>query len=171
MLGAFGAYIKTITALTIFSAMVCILLPDGSSRKYVELVLGIMILTAVLGPMIKLFHLSDAQVGWDGFRRVVEAEHIMPAAECYTQAERQSLERAYSHVLEKRIEEDMRQVFDDISWIQVDIQGGDYGDFGEIKELRIACKEEQKDAVMLYVSMRYGLDDGIITAGEITKER
>ena len=54
MMAAFTAYIKTITALTIFSALVGILLPEGKYRRYAELVLGVMVLGAVLRPLLRL---------------------------------------------------------------------------------------------------------------------
>ncbi|MBR6543136.1 MAG: stage III sporulation protein AF [Anaerotignum sp.] len=54
MMEAFTAYIKTITALTIFSALVGILLPEGKYRRYAELVLGIMVLGVVLEPLLRL---------------------------------------------------------------------------------------------------------------------
>ena len=54
MMETFTAYIKTITALTIFSALVSILLPEGKYRRYAELVLGIMVLGAVLDPLLRL---------------------------------------------------------------------------------------------------------------------
>lgn len=54
MMAAFTAYIKTITALTVFSAFVGILLPEGKYRRYAELVLGIMVLGAVLQPFLRL---------------------------------------------------------------------------------------------------------------------
>ena len=47
MMAAFAAYIKTITALAVFSALVGLLLPEGKYRRYTELVLGILVLTAV----------------------------------------------------------------------------------------------------------------------------
>ena len=55
MMVSFAAYIKTITALTIFSALAGILLPEGKYRRYAELVLGIMVLEAVLHPFLRLF--------------------------------------------------------------------------------------------------------------------
>lgn len=61
MMAAFAAYIKTITALTVFSALVGLLLPDGKYRRYTELVLGILVLTAVLSPLLRLF--SAAETG------------------------------------------------------------------------------------------------------------
>ena len=54
MMDAFTAYIKTVTALTIFSALADILLPEGKYRRYAELVLGIMVLEAVLAPLLGL---------------------------------------------------------------------------------------------------------------------
>ena len=54
MMDAFTAYIKTVTALTIFSALAGILLPEGKYRLYAELVLGVMVLEAVLEPLLRL---------------------------------------------------------------------------------------------------------------------
>ncbi|MDO4531386.1 MAG: stage III sporulation protein AF [Bacillota bacterium] len=54
MMEALTAYIKTITALTIFSALAGILLPAGKERRYAELVLGLMVLEAVLHPLLGL---------------------------------------------------------------------------------------------------------------------
>jgi hypothetical protein len=54
MMDAFTTYIKTVTALTIFSALAGILLPEGKYRRYAELVLGIMVLEAVLEPLLGL---------------------------------------------------------------------------------------------------------------------
>ena len=54
MMDAFTAYIKTVTALTIFSALAGILLPEGKYQRYAELVLGIMVLEAVLEPLLGL---------------------------------------------------------------------------------------------------------------------
>ena len=54
MMETFTAYIKTITALTIFSTLAGILLPEGKYRRYAELVLGIMVLGVVLEPLLRL---------------------------------------------------------------------------------------------------------------------
>lgn len=58
MMEAFAAYIKTITALSIFSALVGILLPEGKYRRYAELILGVLILTAVLHPFLRLMGMA-----------------------------------------------------------------------------------------------------------------
>ncbi len=55
MITAFIAYIKTITALTVFAAMVELLMPNGKFRQYTRWVLGLMVLTAMIQPLLKLF--------------------------------------------------------------------------------------------------------------------
>ncbi len=62
MITAFTAYIKTITALTIFSALTELLLPDGRQRRYAQLILGIFILTAVLHPFLQLMGKTEVPV-------------------------------------------------------------------------------------------------------------
>ena len=76
MMEALWAYIKTITALTVFAALTGILLPEGKDRRYAELVLGILILTTVLSPLLRLFGQTEAfclqerQMEWqDTYRR------------------------------------------------------------------------------------------------------
>lgn len=55
MMAAFAAYIKTITALSIFAALAGLLLPGGKYRRYADLVLGAMLLLAVMSPLLRLF--------------------------------------------------------------------------------------------------------------------
>ena len=54
MITALIAYIKTITALTIFSALTELLLPESRQRRYAQLILGIFVLMAVLHPLFRL---------------------------------------------------------------------------------------------------------------------
>ena len=62
MIEAFYAYIKTITALTIFSALACMLIPENSFKKYVELVLGLLVLSTIMTPFFQLFGLNDGRM-------------------------------------------------------------------------------------------------------------
>ena len=59
MMAAFAAYIKTITALTFLAALTGILLPEGKYRRYADLILGALRLTAVLSPLLRLFGAAD----------------------------------------------------------------------------------------------------------------
>ena len=55
MITVFTAYIKTITALTVFAAMAGLLMPNGKFRQYTRWVLGLMVLTAMIQPLLQLF--------------------------------------------------------------------------------------------------------------------
>ena len=72
MIAAFMAYIKTITALTIFSALTEMLLPESRQRRYAQLILGLFILTAVLQP---LFQLMGAQAAFEAVPRWEQSEY------------------------------------------------------------------------------------------------
>lgn len=59
MMEAFTAYIKTISALTVFLVAVGLLMPKGNFRQYTRWILGLLVLLAVLKPMLGLFHLEE----------------------------------------------------------------------------------------------------------------
>lgn len=59
MMEAFTAYIKTISALTVFSVAVGLLMPKGNFRQYTRWILGLLVLLAVLKPMLGLFRLEE----------------------------------------------------------------------------------------------------------------
>ncbi len=56
MVDAFTAYIKTITALTVFSVMAELLLPEGKFSAFLRPILGALVLFAVLQPLGAFFH-------------------------------------------------------------------------------------------------------------------
>ena len=62
MTEAFTAYIKTITALIVFSATASLFLPNGNFRQYTKWVLGVLVLTAMIEPIWRLFDVEDAEM-------------------------------------------------------------------------------------------------------------
>ena len=58
MLDAVTAYIKTITALTIFSILAELLLPEGRFAAFLRPVLGTLVLAAVLQPLFQVMHVE-----------------------------------------------------------------------------------------------------------------
>lgn len=56
------AYIKIIVALTIFSTMANMLMPDDNFKKYTELVLGFLILATVITPLFNLFGFTEESI-------------------------------------------------------------------------------------------------------------
>ena len=62
MTEAFTAYIKTITALIVFSATASLFLPNGTFRQYTKWVLGVLVLTAMIEPIWRLFDTENAEI-------------------------------------------------------------------------------------------------------------
>lgn len=62
MTEAFTAYIKTITALIVFSATASLFLPNGNFRQYTKWVLGVLVLTAMIEPIWRLFDVEDTEI-------------------------------------------------------------------------------------------------------------
>ncbi len=55
MLEAFSAYIKNIAVFTLFVAFAELLMPENNFKKYLSIVMGLLLLTAVLKPMLLIF--------------------------------------------------------------------------------------------------------------------
>ena len=55
MLEAFSAYIKNIAVFTLFAAFAELLMPENNFKKYLSIVMGLLLLTAVLKPMLLIF--------------------------------------------------------------------------------------------------------------------
>lgn len=156
MMQAFTAYIKTITALTIFSALVGILLPEGKYRRYGELVLGILILTAVLSPFLRLFGMGQEEFRLSSLENSIRFERELLSQDRYQQMEEERLEHTYQAVLEDEIKKDLQKSFADIRWVEADFCR-ETEEYGALKGFSIGCGTENKETVWHYAAKRYGL--------------
>lgn len=160
---ALSAYIKTITALTIFSALACMLMPEGSFRKYVELVLGVLVLTAVLNPFLRLFGTDEGHLELGLLQNQVRLEKVFLSAEEYEGIEQQRVTAAYGQVLEDRVKEDLAKKYSEIEWVNItfcqDIQDEDYG---MIESITIGCSDENAEKIQAYAAKRYGLPEDAV---------
>ena len=159
MIGTIAAYIKTITALTIFSAFVGIMMPDGNFRKYVELVLGIFVLTAVLSPLLHIFNGgAEEQAFWQW---ETEPRMAVLSEEAYIQIEQDNWERTYGQLLEESIRSDVAERFG-IKNCGVLVAFQEDGT-GRVATIEITADTDQADALRGFVSDRYDiLEDAIM---------
>lgn len=161
---ALSAYIKTITALTIFSALACMLMPEGSFRKYVELVLGVLVLTAVINPFLRIFGTDKGHMELGLIQNQVRLEKVFLSAEEYEEIEQHRVTEAYGQVLEERVKEDLAKKYNDIDWINItfcqDIEDEDYG---MIESITIGCADDNAEKIQTYTAKRYGLPEEAVT--------
>ncbi|MBM6828083.1 stage III sporulation protein AF [Anaerotignum lactatifermentans] len=149
MAEAFAAYIKTITALTLFSVMAGLLMPEGSFRKYLEMVLGVMILSAVIQP---LFHLGGALA-----LPSAQWEEDLPGEEEYAALQEKWSHDAYEAQMEEAILMDLRAEDDTVEWVRVGWdQDPDSDTYGALESLEIGGKDTQEQ-IKVYAAKRYAL--------------
>ncbi|WP_066087072.1 stage III sporulation protein AF [Anaerotignum neopropionicum] len=164
MMAALSAYIKTITALTIFSALACMLMPDGSFRKYVELVLGVLVLTAVLNPFLGIFGTDQVHMELGVLQNQVRLEKNFFSAEEYEEMEQQRVTAAYGQVLQDRVKEDLTQKYSDIEWVDVTFcEDSTDENYGMIEGIAIGCANEDAKKIQTYAAKRYGLAEEAIS--------
>ncbi|WP_304507209.1 stage III sporulation protein AF [Anaerotignum sp.] len=164
MMAALSAYIKTITALTIFSALACMLMPDGSFRKYVELVLGVLVLTAVLNPFLRIFGTDKGYMELGLLQNQARMEKYFLSSEEYEEIEQQRVTAAYGQVLEDRVKEDLAQKYLDIEWVNITFcQDIDDEDYGMIDSIVIGCADEDAGKIQTYAAKRYGLPEEAVS--------
>lgn len=160
----FGAYIKTITALTIFSALACMLMPDGSFRKYLELVLGALVLATVLQPFLQLFGGAAGDMELGILRNRLRLEETLLSPQAYLEIEQQRLDAAYAAVLEEKIEEDIRKKFPEIEWVRVDFCRDTEGEnYGMPEQITIGSGDEAAEKIHAYTAKRYGLAETAVS--------
>ena len=160
----FGAYIKTITALTIFSALACMLMPEGSFRKYVELVLGVLVLTAVLNPFLRIFGADQGRMELGILQNQARIEKKFQSAEAYEEIEEARISAAYGQVLEERVMEDLTKKYDEIEWVNVTFcQDFEDQDYGTIEGMVIGYPGDNAGKIQTYAAKRYGLTEDAVT--------
>ena len=159
-----SAYIKTITALTIFSALACMLMPEGSFRKYVELVLGILVLTAVLNPFLRIFGTDKGHMELGLIQNQVRLEKVFLSTEEYEEIEQQRMTAAYGQVLEDRVKEDLTKKYSEIDWVDITFcQDMNNEDYGMIESITIGCSDEDAEKIQTYAAKRYELPEEAVS--------
>lgn len=113
MMEAFTAYIKTIAAFTLFAAFAEMIMPEGSFKKYIHLVMGILLLTASLSPILSLFHIDawDMEVLMNKRVYGSESKNGLRESDYYSQQEQQRLMEIYGKELNSRIKSDLEKKF------------------------------------------------------------
>lgn len=163
MIEAFTAYIKTITALTLFSVLAGLLMPEGSFRKYLEMVLGIMLLAAVIQP---LFHLGEAE-----FSKIkIFEEEGLPQEEDYAVMQEKWLQEAYTKELEEGILADLQNQYSAVEWVcatwEEDMEKDTYGSLQKL----IIGGSQVTEEVRRFAAERYELPLSKVQVRTVTKD-
>lgn len=106
MMEAFTAYIKTIAAFTLFAAFAEMLMPDNSFKKYIQLIMGIMLLSVMLKPLFTAFSITDLDFEAFPYEQGDWSDALPKDREYYEALENKRIQEAYDLALkEKQTEE------------------------------------------------------------------
>ena len=150
MIPFFGAYIKTIVSFLLISVLVEIITPEGY-KKYLNLVVGIMLTMAVLNPIISfmgtnmdnLFGVIDRKTEeiWRGDERAVNSDYR---------------DILYVTIFKEQLAQSIRK---DTDAQNVEIILDESEDnFGDIYEIKLYKQEEKTDTkIKNYLAGKYGV--------------
>lgn len=151
MITAFSAYIKTIVALAIFSTLANMLMPENDFKKYVELVVGLLVLATVLTPLFKIFGISINDINYDNFENTNVTYTL--------DLEEKLLINAYKVELTEKILLDLLEQNYNILNIDVEfINDTANNNFGEISQISIECDLSDKYSFREFIANRYNID-------------
>lgn len=71
MLEAFSAYIKNIAVFTLFAAFAQLIMPENNFKKYLNFIMGLLLLIAAFQPILSLF---QKQIQYEIDQQIIQIE-------------------------------------------------------------------------------------------------
>ncbi len=166
MTEAFSAYIKTIAAFTLFAAFAEMLMPQSSFKKYIGLIIGILLLTAMLKPMLGIFFMKDVDMEALVDEKAEElGEHgILEEAAYYEDLEQRRITELYGQKLNEEIAKDLEGKFGKAFWVEAEfVQDSGNEDYGRILTVTVGGDCNQGEELKKYMAHTYDIPAERIT--------
>ena len=136
MLGAFSAYIKNIAVFILFAAFAELIMPENNFKKYISMVMGLLLITAILKPMLLVF-----QKGTD-----LEWQTIQKTVSLWTQ------QYAIENDVQKQWEYEMI-----LDIYQKELVSKQSQNYGEILTVNITGASEKEEEMKAYLKKNYDI--------------
>jgi stage III sporulation protein AF len=105
MIEVFSEYIKSIAICIIFAAFIQMLLPNNNFRKYVDLVLGLIIILVVLNPIIHIFNKNnDVDFKVFSMDSAIKNASLVNQKDIYEASQKKIILETYKQQLNEQIE-------------------------------------------------------------------
>ncbi len=158
MLEAFSAYIKNIAVFMLFAAFAEMLMPENNLKKYISLVMGLILLTIVIKPMFFVFQ-KGADLELKALQQAVSfwsEEYDIQNTENNQWNETMIL-NIYKKELEQKLQEDLQNKFHTNMTVtaQIDTQQKNYGD---ILAVTLQGEIEKEEEMREYMKKKYDID-------------
>lgn len=166
MTEAFSAYIKTIAAFTLFAAFAEMLMPESSFKKYIGLIMGVLLLTAMLKPMLGLFSMEDVDMEALVERKAEEMEKhgVLQEADYYEDLEHQQITNLYGQKLNEEISKNLEVKFGKVFWAEAEfVQDSHSEDYGRILAITVGGDYTNGEELKRYMAQTYEMTPDNIT--------
>lgn len=158
MLGAFSAYIKNIAVFILFAAFAELIMPENNFKKYISMVMGLLLITAILKPMLLVFQ-KGTDLEWQTIQKTVSLWTQQYAIEngVQKQWEYEMILDIYQKELEQKWTEELKNTFhtNTVSvHTEVSKQPQNYG---EILTVNITGASEKEEEMKAYLKKNYDI--------------
>lgn len=147
MLEGFYGWISTIAVTIIFAAFIEMLMPDNKMKKYIKLVLGLLIMAVILEPVLKYINKNYSLSGYSfKYSNIMDSSYIKQESETYSQKQQDSVVRLYKQNLEDKMADGIKNLISgkDVSVSVEIVEDIKNQNFGEIKKATVTLKDSIK---------------------------
>ncbi len=148
MIEIFSDYIKNIALSIIFSVFISMLLPDNNFKKYIDIVLGFIIMIMVLNPVKDFVLKNDISFDLKVFNKSAEIENtlLLNQKNLYEENQREIIIKTYKSKLNEQINELVSQSTNlAVESINIEVnEDFDSNNFAEIQKIELYINEDNK---------------------------
>lgn len=144
MLEGFYGWINTIVVAIIFAAFVEMLMPSNNMKKYIKLVLGLLIMAVILEPVLQYLNKGYSLSGYSfKYTNILDSSYIKQESEAYSQKQQDSVVKLYKQNLEDKMAEGIKKlVSNKDASVSVDIVDNiNDKNFGDINKVTVTLKD------------------------------
>lgn len=148
MLEGLYGWINTIVVTIIFAAFVEMLMPSNNMKKYIKLVLGLLIMAVILEPVLQYLKKGYSLSGYTfKYQNQMDSSYIKQESETYSQKQQDSIIKLYKQNLEDKMKEGIKELVPgkDVSVAVEIVEDADKQNFGEITKATIMLKDSIKN--------------------------
>lgn len=134
----FRTFISAVAGVIVFSAIVEIIAPDGELKKYVKLVLGMVVTVTLISPLgdISLKNITKNFIDYDKTLAVQQQKN-------FTEEENEKIIKLYKEKLEKKIYDELNKIVKHDIKVHTDINTENKDNFGEIKSIYVVVSQKK----------------------------
>jgi len=142
---ALNKWIYTIVVAMVFVTFVEILLPSNAMKKYTRVILGLLIMTIILNPLLSFIKRDFSLSGYSfKFQSELDSIYIKKQGMDYSDKQSQEVAKLFRQNLEKQMEEQIRKELKDKELkVTIDIVNDVKSDkFGDINKVNIFVEDK-----------------------------